>query len=249
MIRKLTLLIAIIGGFLMTACEEQDIMVFGEERMVYFEKFWRDAIAGTETADSTLTTFYFNHPTDMHQQADLIVVLAGRKLEQDAHFRLRVVDELTTARPEDYTLEDEYTFRALPVPDNATSMQDTIHIQFNRTSHLDELEDGYRLVLEIEPTDELKVGQYERSRAIIWVSKEPVRPLWWNEEVETYLLGKYSPLKYKLFLENVEGADGLNEQVIEEQPDLARKLAMKFKQWLIENPTYDEDDILMDVPV
>lgn len=249
MIRKLTLLIAVIGGFLMTACEEQDIMVFGEERMVYFEKFWRDAIAGTETADSTLTTFYFNHPTDMHQQADLIVVLAGRKLEQDAHFRLRVVDELTTARPEDYTLEDEYTFRALPVPDNATSMQDTIHIQFNRTSHLDELEDGYRLVLEIEPTDELKVGQYERSRAIIWVSKEPVRPLWWNEEVETYLLGKYSPLKYKLFLENVEGADGLNEQVIEEQPDLARKLAMKFKQWLIENPTYDEDDILMDVPV
>ena len=249
MIRKLTLLIAVIGGFLMTACEEQDIMVFGEERMVYFEKFWRDAIAGTETADSTLTTFYFNHPTDMHQQADLIVVLAGRKLEQDAHFRLRVVDELTTARPEDYTLEDEYTFRAMPVPDNATSMQDTIHIQFNRTSHLDELEDGYRLVLEIEPTDELKVGQYERSRAIIWVSKEPVRPLWWNEEVETYLLGKYSPLKYKLFLENVEGADGLNEQVIEEQPDLARKLAMKFKQWLIENPTYDEDDILMDVPV
>lgn len=248
MIRKLTLLIAVIGGFLMTACEEQDIMVFGEERMVYFEKFWRDAIAGTETADSTLTTFYFNHPTDMHQQADLIVVLAGRKLEQDAHFRLRVVDELTTARPEDYTLEDEYTFRALPVPDNATSMQDTIHIQFNRTSHLDELEDGYRLVLEIEPTDELKVGQYERSRAIIWVSKEPVRPLWWNEEVETYLLGKYSPLKYKLFLENVEGAEDLNENVIKEQPDLARKLVMKFKEWLIMNPTY-EDGILIDVPL
>ena len=38
MIRKLTLLIAVIGGFLMTACEEQDIMVFGEERMVYIDK-------------------------------------------------------------------------------------------------------------------------------------------------------------------------------------------------------------------
>ena len=47
MIRKLTLLIAVIGGFLMTASEEQDIMVFGEERKVYFEKFSRDAIAGT----------------------------------------------------------------------------------------------------------------------------------------------------------------------------------------------------------
>ena len=248
MIRKLTLLIAVIGGFLMTACEEQDIMVFGEERMVYFEKFWRDAIAGTETADSTLITFYFNHPTDMHQQADLIGVLAGRKVEKDTPFRLRVVDELTTALPEDYTLEDEYIFRAMPVPDNATSMQDTIHIQFNRTPHLDEVDGGYRLVLEIVPTEEMKVGQYERSRAIIWVSKEPVRPLWWNEEVETYLLGKYSPLKYKLFLENVEGAEDLNENVIKEQPDLARKLVMKFKEWLIMNPTY-EDGILIDVPL
>ena len=178
----------------------------------------------------------------------MIVVLAGRKVEKDTPFRLRVVDELTTALPEDYTLEDEYIFRAMPVPDNATSMQDTIHIQFNRTPHLDEVDGGYRLVLEIVPTEEMKVGQYERSRAIIWVSKEPVRPLWWNEEVETYLLGKYSPLKYKLFLENVEGAEDLNENVIKEQPDLARKLVMKFKEWLIMNPTY-EDGILIDVPL
>ena len=249
MIRKLTLLIAAIGGFLMTSCEEQDIMVFGEERMVYFEKFWRDAIAGTETADSTEITFYFNHPSDMHHQADLVVVLAGRKLEQDARFRLRVVDELTTALPEDYTLEEEYTFRVLPVPDNATSMQDTIHIQFNRTPHLDEVDGGYRLVLEIVPSEELQVGQYERSRAIIWVSKEPVRPLWWDVEVETFLLGTYSPLKYKLFLENIPGADELDENVIENNPDVARKLALQFKQWLIENPTYDEDGYLLDVPL
>ena len=72
--------------------------------------------------------------------------------------------------------------------------------------------------------------------------------MWWNEEVETYLLGKYSPLKYKLFLENVEGAEDLNENVIKEQPDLARKLVMKFKEWLIMNPTY-EDGILIDVPL
>lgn len=249
MIRKLTLLLAVIGGFLMTACEEQDIMLFGEERIVYFEKFWRDAMVGTEKADSTEITFYFNHPTDLHQTADLIVVLAGRKVEQDAHFRLRVVDDMTTAHPEDYTLQDEYTFRAMPIPDDATSMQDTIHIQFNRTSHLDELEDGYRLVVEIVPTDELQVGQYERSRAIIYVSRNPVRPLWWNIEVETYLLGTYSPLKYKLFLENIPGARDLDEEVIVNEPDVARQLALDFKQWLINNPTMDEDGYPMEVPV
>ena len=55
-------------------------------------------------------------------------------------------------------------------------------------------------------------------------------------------------MKYKLFLENVEGAEDLNENVIKEQPDLARKLVMKFKEWLIMNPTY-EDGILIDVPL
>ena len=128
-------------------------------------------------------------------------------------------------------------------------MQDTIHIQFNRTPHLDEVDGGYRLVLEIVPSEELQVGQYERSRAIIWVSKEPVRPLWWDVEVETFLLGTYSPLKYKLFLENIPGADELDENVIENNPDVARKLALQFKQWLIENPTYDEDGYLLDVPL
>ena len=131
----------------------------------------------------------------------------------------------------------------------ATSMQDTIHIQFNRTSHLDELEDGYRLVVEIVPTDELQVGQYERSRAIIYVSRNPVRPLWWDIEVETYLLGTYSPLKYKLFLENIPGARDLDEEVIVNEPDVARQLALDFKQWLIKNPTMDEDGYPMEVPV
>ena len=224
-------------------------MVFGKERMVYFEKFWCDAVAGTETADSTEITFYFNSPLDAHQYADLIVVLAGQKLENDAHFRLRVVDDMTTARPEDYTLQDEYTFRALSVPENATNLQDTIRIQFNRTSHLEELEDGYRLVLEIVPTDELLVGQYERSRAIVYVSKNPVRPLWWTAEVESYLLGKYSALKYKLFLENIPGARDLNENVIVNNPDVARQLALDFKQWLIENPVNDEDGYPMEVPI
>ena len=249
MIRKLVFLVAVIGGFLMTACEEQDIMVFGDERMVYFEKFWRDSMTGNEKSDSTQVTFYFNEATNSIQQADLVVVLAGRKLEQDVHFRLKVVDELTTAHPEDYTLQDEYTFRALPIPDDATQMQDTIHIQLNRTPHLQEMEDGFRLVLEIVPSEALGVGQYERSRAIIYVSKNPVRPEWWNVEVETFLLGAYSPLKYKLFLENVPGARELDKEIIEDEPDWARKLALDFKQWLIKNPTYGDDGYLLEVPV
>ena len=90
---------------------------------------------------------------------------------------------------------------------------------------------GYRLVLEIVPDEQVKVGQYERSRSIIRIVKDPVRPAWWNSEVDIYLLGTYSATKYKLFLENVPGAGELDGEMIEQRPDEARKLVLEFKKW------------------
>ena len=56
-------------------------------------------------------------------------------------------------------------------------------------------------------------------------------------------------MKYKLFLENIPGARDLDEEVIVNEPDVARQLALDFKQWLIKNPTMDEDGYPMEVPV
>lgn len=238
---KIFLILTVIGGLLFTSCQTDDIMVFGYDHYVYFDKFWKDAsYPGTEKADSTEVTFFFVGENETSTTADLIVVLAGRQLEKNLDFSLRVVPEMTTALPEEYTLEDHYTFRALPLKEDATRFQDTIQIQLNKSDRLDQLENGYRLVVEIVPNEQVKVGQYERSRSIIHIVKDPVRPAWWNSEVDIYLLGTYSATKYKLFLQNVPGAYELDKEMIEQRPDEARKLALEFKKWLIQNPSEDE---------
>ena len=97
--------------------------------------------------------------------------------------------------------------------------------------------------------DELQVGQFERSKAVIHLTKDAVKPEWWTLEVSAGLLGNYSSLKYKTFLENIPGAYSLDGNMIKSAPDEAIKLVKLFKQWLAENPTEDENGLPMSVEV
>ncbi|EJX08366.1 hypothetical protein EVA_03523 [gut metagenome] len=102
------------------------------------------------------------------------------------------------------------------------------------------MKEGYQLTLEIVPTEETLPGQFERSRAVLQITKDPVRPDWWTREVEESLLGTYSSKKYKLFLKNIPGADKLDGMMIKEHPDRARQLVMAYKNWL---SVQDEDTL------
>ena len=194
-------------------------------------------------------TFFFAKPTDDHVMAEIVVALAGRPLTKDLHFGLKVVKDMTTATPDEYVLENSYTFRARPIPAGASLILDTIQIRMNRSARLNDLEEGIRLVVEIVPSDELQVGQFERSKAVIHLTKDAVKPEWWTLEVSAGLLGNYSSLKYKTFLENIPGAYSLDGNMIKSAPDEAIKLVKLFKQWLAENPTEDENGLPMSVEV
>ena len=204
---------------------------------------------GTAKADSTDVTFFFAKPTDDHVMAEIVVALAGRPLTKDLHFGLKVVKDMTTATPDEYVLENSYTFRARPIPAGASLILDTIQIRMNRSARLNDLEEGVRLVVEIVPSDELQVGQFERSKAVIHLTKDAVKPEWWTLEVSAGLLGNYSSLKYKTFLENIPGAYSLDGNMIKSAPDEAIKLVKLFKQWLAENPMEDENGLPMSVEV
>ena len=84
---------------------------------------------------------------------------------------------------------------------------------------------------------------------VIHLTKDAVKPEWWTLEVSAGLLGNYSSLKYKTFLENIPGAYSLDGNMIKSAPDEAIKLVKLFKQWLAENPTEDENGLPMSVEV
>lgn len=234
----LTILLAI------AACSELDIPSYSGRTELYFEKYFIDEIApGTAESDSTMASFFFTPDNINEIKVPLVVYLSGQIPTSDLNFKLRVVDEETTANEDEYHLDDSYVFSVPTLVEGRNYIVDTIQITMLRSQRLEENPNGVRLTLELVSDKTIGVGQFERSRAVIILTKDAVRPLWWNKEVETVLLGIYSSKKYKLFLQNVPGSENLDQNMIENSPDQAIKLVRSFKKWLSEqNPQITEED-------
>lgn len=234
------------------SCAEKDIEVFNAKPEVYFDKFYIDeAYPGMETADSTVMSFFFYPDGTQSIMASLVVNLSGKALTSDLHFGLRVVEEETTANPDEYDLEDSYTFHADAEVRDTTQIQDVIEIKLNRSDRLADMPDGVKLVVELVPNETVGVGQTERIRAKIILTTSTIRPEWWTEEVEDNLLGTYSEKKYRLFLKHADTESQVSTEFIEDHPDEAIRLALKFKAWLAgQKPAIlDEDGSEMQVKV
>lgn len=219
------------------SCNEDDIKVFDGQAQLYFDKFYMNALQpGTEGADSTVMSFFFYPDGTETIEAEVVVNYSGLPLTADIPFSLKVIEEGTTANKDEYDLDDQYVFHAKPLLEGQLDIQDTIKIRLNLSERLKKMEKGVRLFVELVPSERIGLGQYERRRAVIISSYTAEKPDWWDSEVELTLLGAYSNTKYKLFVEYADPGMTMDKEMIEERPDLAIGLVLKFKEWLIANP-------------
>ena len=49
---------------------------------------------------------------------------------------------------------------------------------------------GVRLMVELVPLGNLQLGQTERTKAIVILTRDAIKPAWWNTEVTELLLGE-----------------------------------------------------------
>lgn len=245
--------ILFIGIFaIFSACTEKGTLLWGDLHEIYFDKFYMDALPpGRETADTTKVSFFFIPDGVNETTAEVVVNMTGRLLTQDMPFKLKVVEDGTTAGPDEYSLEENYVFRANNVGAETKVMNDTIRIKFLRSPRLKSLEKGVTLKLELVPLGDLQLGQLERRRAMFILTEVAVKPLWWTREVEEELLGTYSHKKYKLFLLHADTNAEVDEALIKRNPSKAIAIARKFKEWLggQNPPVTEEDGSLMKVNV
>lgn len=250
--RKLLFTLPLAAIALFSSCKEETLTTFGDDHYLYFEKYYMDEKEpGKHTADSTFASFFFLSDDVDAVDAMLQVNLAGRDLTKDETFKLRVVPEGTTANPDEYKLADTYTFRARPAAANATNRTDTVVIQMYRRARLKDMPKGVRLMVELVPMGDLQLGQTERTKAIVILTRDAIKPAWWNKEVTELLLGDYSSRKYKLFVMNIDPTASLNEKMLSDAPWKARKLVLKFKEWLGKHPdqAVEEDGSPMTVKI
>ncbi|WP_059026221.1 DUF4843 domain-containing protein [Gabonibacter massiliensis] len=234
------------------ACSKQETTLFQDEHEIYFKKFYINEIhPGTAEADSTVVSFFFYPTGTQDAHVELVVNLSGTLLTSDIPFGVKVIPEETTANPDEYDLDETYTFHANTAGENATEILDTLRIRLHRSERLDKMSEGVKLVVELVPNDKVRLGQVERRRAKVIITTVAEQPDWWSKEVEVNLLGTYSPKKYKLFLDHVDKKAEMNTDLIKKHPDQAIRLAMLFKQWLNDqSPAITEEDgTLMSVPL
>lgn len=233
------------------ACKKDDVQSFQGNSEIYFQKFYvNEPFPGKATADSTSASFFF-YPDDTKELLmPLVVNFSGIPMEEDFTFSLKPVSEGTTAEPNEYELAPSYTFRGGLRPEEM-DIQDTIYIKIKKSPRLNTLTTPARLVLELIPNETVQLGQTERRRAVLLFSSLTVQPEWWTKEVTDELLGQFSAKKFKLFKTEIDINNELDGEYIRTRPDNAKKMALQFKTWLLEqNPPIREDNgDLMTVPI
>lgn len=219
------LIVAVFLVIVSTGCEEQQLKTYDGDYFVQFEK---------KTADSTNFSFMF-YPGKDYIDYPIPLQLVGVASDKNMTYRIMVDEKSTSATSQHYSVSEQQTFRA-------GRYVDTLYVRLNNTDDLKQKK--VRLELHIESTPDLKIGKIEQSVAILWISNTVAKPLWWNSDIDTYYLGTYSNKKYELFIQ-VTGVYDLTGM----DASLRRSHALKFKQYLSENPTLDENNQYIEVPV
>ena len=223
---SITLLIVAAFTFvLITGCEEQKLTTYSGDYFVQFEK---------TTIDSTNVSFMF-YPGHDYLEFPVVMELVGVATEHNLNYKVVADPEFTTATAQHYSIPENQFLRA-------GRYIDTLYVRLNKTDDLNT--NKVRLVLRIESTSDLKIGKIEQSAAVIWLNNSLTKPTWWNSDIDNYYLGTYSNKKYEVFIQ-VTGIFDMSDL----DSSTKRSYALKLKQYLKENPTLDESNQYIEVPV
>jgi len=208
-IKKIIYLLLFVGFIAaMNACSKDEIMIYNDADYVQFINY---------VTDSSTCSFLAS-PNTNELEYPLVVEAIGSVSSSDREYKLGVVPEYTTAPSANYRLPDRFTMKAGKVID-------TCYITMIKTPQISQ--QAVRLTLRVEETSAFKVGQTNKSAAIIYISNVISQPAWWTTNIINNFLGEYSDKKYKLFIE-VTGIVDLDTANVPEM----RAYTLMFKNWL-----------------
>lgn len=199
------------------------------------------------TKDATKDTLFFSfkvHGTDT-AEIPIAVRRMGKFSTEDLEYQIET-DAGRTSLPADcYELPTRCVFRKCLT-------EDTLYVRLFNDPELQNV--PKMLVLKIKPLFQVEEGIMANRRYFIQASDRLVRPTWWTELnggsnghyffniAEQYYLGKYSELKYSLFLAE------LNKDGVEfdgKDLNILRMYSLRVKRYL-EDYYYENDDFLWD---
>ena len=209
-------------------CQKEQILTYTDstsDRFIYFSR--------TE-ADSVDLSF-FSYPGQTSILFPVVVKSSGYG-DQNAGYKISVMNEYTTATPADYEIPASCIFRG-------QLFRDTCYVRFNYSPKLDASK--VRIVLQLEDNENFLRGPLNARVAVIWLHNFAVQPSWWAGTITSYIMGPYTEKKYRTFM-NAVGVDLTDADV-----STIRHYAMVFKQYLAEQspPILEDNGTVMTVLV
>ena len=235
---SIILLIGVIG--ILCSCSEVDVTDYSSDNFIQFAKAAKDSTVFSFAYDQTMSA------GTVKLKLNCIANLSTENRTFGVRYR---AEESTAQAGVDFVMPDEE--QVLLANDSVAYLE----IQLNKSDNVKAKD----LLLVFEVTDNSQVLEdlhrqlknvaayaYRKNRVI--VSNRLTQPAWWDDWHETNGLGSWSAKKYTLFMEETKVSDmTLDRDGGTMSYSEMRAYVLKFKYWLQEHPTTDEDGTPMRV--
>ena len=215
---KITLVALVV---LLSSCEAEDIMLFGDANYIHFK----------ESSEKEIRFSFATNPGIDNYELKIPVVLIGLALDSDEEYSVIVDEENSTASASTYELLKQEFRKSV--------YEDTLKIKLIKTA---ELSQEKKLVLKIKENNNFEPGPAAYTTKNIYISNVLSEPSWWAD-FEDAFFGDYSDIKYTEFIK-ATGVSDLSDMEVEEVTSLVREFIYYLRR--LDNagtPAYMEDGV------
>ena len=231
----LLLLSCVLLMMALQSCDKQKVDTYDSEHALFFDRWKRISDVKRERIDTVGYSFshYVGETELVH---DFKISLIGNILSEDTEYKVVVVDSLTTALPEQYTLPKHPMF-------HEGQSTDVFSVVLHKTESLKDKE--VYLTLRLVQNENFALGYVGYRDVKIRFNDKIVKPLWWTDDVVKGYLGEYSFEKFETIVLANEGFttfDGLSGTE-------KRKIALNTKDYIALHGITEKDGSPMYIPI
>lgn len=223
---------ALAGILAIAGCREQETPTFTAKSMLYIQQ---EDFADGESIDlAHLTKSFASYAGASEMEVSFKVNLIGHVTGYDRPFEVAVVEEATTAKENEYEIEE-------PVL-KAGEITTDLKIKLFKTPRMDE--EKVTLTILLVAGKHFNLGYEDQLTAEVIYDNTPLKPEWWTEFIALCYLGEYTPAKYNAFY-NYCGLTDISEL----EPSELRELVLGFKEYIEKNGVTEADGSPMELPI
>ena len=230
-----TLLLGLFVALCLESCDKKEIETYHADRSLFFERWKQTSATARERIDTVGYSFsHYVGKTELTHEFQ--IKLIGVLLEEDTEYRVIVVDSLTTATEDQYSLPEKTMFRK-------GEASDVLPVTLKKVPSLKDKQ--VYLTLRLVANENFGLGYTGYSDVKIRFNDQNVIPLWWTQEVTDAYLGKYSFKKLETVIAANEGFstfEGLSDTE-------KRKIALNTKAYILANNIKEENGDPMEIPM